>query len=256
MDCTDIGCSDVIYLLSGFVNVILFSTTRSVIPKRSVLKFVISRPTVMEPDYAEDPDDYYPDIDDSEKGTSLPVDAFYGGQSHSDSTPRVLDIERMGMSASENHHDGIGPPTAKPFPITPIFRRDSSYQASESGSEPSDYCQRRAEHGDRYGQQDYEHEQDHPIQLQPGQSHGVSERHHIVDSNGDIHFVPQLQMPNNALIASRTMLPSPEDEHDLDRDFYDLYEHHSPNHAPTAPTTPTTGRQRNLHGPMHDVSLE
>jgi len=102
---------DTIYLLSGFVNVVLFSTTRRVLPARSVLKLVISRPTVQEPDWI-DPDSYYPDSDKSGGGN------------------KTIDIEKMTPTEGPL---SAGPPTARP-PVTPIFKRTESYH-SESESD-------------------------------------------------------------------------------------------------------------------------
>jgi hypothetical protein len=50
-----------VFLLSGTVNVVLFSTTRRVLPPRSIIpgQFVISKPKAIEESVMEDPEAYY-----------------------------------------------------------------------------------------------------------------------------------------------------------------------------------------------------
>lgn len=53
--------ADTVFLLSGTVNVILFSTTSRILPPKSIIpgRFVISQPKLIEEPVAEDPEAYY-----------------------------------------------------------------------------------------------------------------------------------------------------------------------------------------------------
>jgi len=152
--------------------------------------------------------------------------------------------------------------------MTPIFRRDSSYQSSEAGSELDDYYEKQPQPEHEHEHElEHEYELEHPFQLRPGHSRTISgDEHEIIDEHGRSHLVPQLQMPDHSILAKRTMEPSPDDEHDMDRDsFYDLYEsetptHHEHEHEHEHQHEHQHGRRRRDSDipdlPMHDVSLE
>jgi hypothetical protein len=125
-----LGSSDTVFLLSGTVNVILFTTTRRVLPPKSIMpgRFVISQPKLVETSIENDPEAYYRN-DSTEKAAKSPTSIFKRSDSYTSDSGSELSIP------NEHGEDPVRPPPDIPHVQTPVTARPNHNQFVREGTE-------------------------------------------------------------------------------------------------------------------------
>lgn len=125
--------SATVFLLSGTINVILFTSTRRILPPKSILpKFNISRPKPVTTSFDNDPEAYYRSTDPNER-KETPTSVFKRAESY------VSDGDSEGSLPIEYGHELVHPlDTAKATALalpTGIPRASMESIYSDPGSE-------------------------------------------------------------------------------------------------------------------------
>jgi len=119
--------ADTVFLLSGTVNVVLFSTTRRVLPPRSIIpgQFVISKPKAIEESVMEDPEAYYRG-GSTEKLPETPTAVFKRAESYTSDS-------RWDLSLPNEHNEmPTQPPDFEQVQLPVALHPNQSHFSGES----------------------------------------------------------------------------------------------------------------------------